>query len=103
MMHDPMSIPMCFLRIGWMNRYQGQTASDPIMTITTPPAMTAEERQASIKRARTMAGDIGKSADRPEGSVLNSPVAGVLPTISGPPESLARRGAQVAWAYASES
>jgi hypothetical protein len=27
---DPMSVPMIFLRIGWMNRYQGQTANDQI-------------------------------------------------------------------------
>ncbi len=25
-----MDVPMIFLRIGWMNRYQGQTASDKI-------------------------------------------------------------------------
>ena len=30
MTRDPMTIPMIFLRIGWMNRYQGQTASDQI-------------------------------------------------------------------------
>ncbi len=30
MTHDPMTVPMIFLRIGWMNRYEGQTASDQI-------------------------------------------------------------------------
>ena len=30
MTSDPMTVPMIFLRIGWMNRYQGQTASDQI-------------------------------------------------------------------------
>jgi hypothetical protein len=30
MTHDPMSVPMIFLRIGWMNRYEGQTTSDQI-------------------------------------------------------------------------
>jgi hypothetical protein len=27
---DPMTLPMIFLRIGWMSRYQGQTANDQI-------------------------------------------------------------------------
>ena len=27
---DPFAVPMIFLRIGWMNRYQGQTGSDQI-------------------------------------------------------------------------
>ncbi len=30
MTRDPMTVPMIFLRIGWMNRYQGQTAADQI-------------------------------------------------------------------------
>jgi hypothetical protein len=28
--HDPMTAPMVFQRIGWMNRYQGQTTSNYI-------------------------------------------------------------------------
>lgn len=30
MTRDPMTVPMIFLRIGWMNHYQGQTATDQI-------------------------------------------------------------------------
>jgi hypothetical protein len=30
MTRDPMTLPMIFLRIGWMNRYRGRIAGDPI-------------------------------------------------------------------------
>jgi len=30
MTRDPMTVPIIFLRIGWMNRNQGQTAADQI-------------------------------------------------------------------------